>query len=165
MHEAERDRLIETLFAAAHTHTKRCVNRFVITKNGREETPIGKETCVCSKPQLGEIIDHHFDMYMGAQMRFAESRTIQLEKILDDQGVEKCDTCKDYCLEKDMVYCEGCNATLHEKCAAYAQSGGYYDDDGYAICFNCHKDREKYENQQINDYGDLIGMDVDSLPF
>lgn len=160
--DKQQERLIETIFTASRTHSKTCVIRMKISEN-YSGPPIGDhveaEVCICSKDNIMQLIDGYYDTRMSAHMAYANRKANDYAELLKRSGVERCVGCDDFVLESEAVYCDNCDAQMHEKCAGYIQSAGYYGDDGYAVCPPCVRKRDQQIEEEVpylpNEYDDV----------
>lgn len=107
----------------------------------------GAHACYCARSVDGGCTCALKDEYVDELISLITKHTAQYRKMLERIGIDKCEECKDFCLDWDMTWCETCQKAMHQgTCTGYE----YTDpEDGYSVCKQCIKDGEA-QKQQLN---------------
>jgi len=81
-----------------------------------------------------------------------------LERILDEQGWNRCEECNDFLPTNDECMCENCDSMFHEGCAGYVYKGDgeYPSERAYALCKSCAEPKSPEQSQTNQPKPDTI---------
>lgn len=99
------------------------------------------------KNSASTIVEFMHERDASRDQQIALAARKPLEKILDEQGWNRCEDCNDFMPTNDECICENCDAMFHEGCAGYVYNGDgeYPSESAYAICKRCAKPTPKQD--------------------